>query len=158
MCRTVFWWSTDSAAADDPSWESWELQQLPAHDTRAIHEMMQPGLLRCCVLNANGSQAFRVKLLHTTDSHSPPRSDNPNMRYLRGARKKTKGAPTSVRRHSRVIDLRRHAARTATAVERATAHVHSHVRGCRWVISPHTTHARAQARPMATPVERGVSE
>ena len=57
-----------------------------------------------------------------------------------------------------VIDLRRHAARTATAVERATAHVHSHVRGWRWVISPHTTHARAQARPMATPVERGVSE
>ena len=35
-----------------------------------------------------------------------------------------------------VIDLRRHAARTATAVERATAHVHSHVRGCRWVIWP----------------------
>ena len=112
----------------------------------------------CCVLNANGWQAFRVKLLYTTDSHSPPRSDNPNMRYLRGARKKTKGAPTSIRRHSRVIDLQRHAARTATAVERATAHVHSHVRGCRWVISPHTTHARAQARPMATPVERGVSE
>ena len=72
--------------------------------------------------------------------------------------KKTKGAPTSSRRHSRVIDLRRHAARTATAVERATAHVHSHVRGWRCVISPHTTHARAQARPMATPVERGVSE
>jgi hypothetical protein len=90
----------------------------------------------CCVLNANGWQAFRVKLLHTTDSHSPPRSDNPNMRYLRGARKKTKGAPTSIRRHSRVIDLWRHAARTATAVERATAHVHSHVRGCRWVIWP----------------------
>ena len=79
-------------------------------------------------MNANGWQAFCVLVQYTTDSHSPPRSDNPNMRYLRGARKKTKGAPTSIRRHRRVIDLRRHATRTATAVERTTAHVHSHVR------------------------------
>ena len=60
--------------------------------------------------------------------------------------------------HSRVIDLRRHAARTATAVERATAHVHSHVQGYRSVVSSHTTHAQAQARLVATAPsrERGV--
>ena len=42
---------------------------------------------------------------------------------------------------------------TAAAVERATARVHSHdVRGCHLVVSPHTTHARAQARLLVLPV------
>ena len=70
-------------------------------------------------------------------------------------------APTSIRHPTAVIDLQRHAARTATtAVERATARVHSHLRGCRSVgRPPHTTHARVRARLMAsTPAARAVSE
>ena len=62
--------------------------------------------------------------------------------------------PTSVWRQHRWREPRA----TAAAVERATARVHSHVRGCRLVVSPHTTHALAQARLMATPVARAVSE
>lgn len=52
--------------------------------------------------------------------------------------------PTYVRPAPGVIDLRRHAAHTATAVERATTRVHSSVRSCCSVVSPHMTiHARA---------------
>ena len=36
--------------------------------------------------------------------------------------------------------------KTSAAVERATARAYTHVRGCRLVVSPHSTHARAQAR------------
>ena len=68
------------------------------------------------------------------------------------------GAGVWLIRHHRAIDLRRHAARTATAVERATAHVHSHVRGCRSVVSPLTIHAQFRARLVATRGARAVSE
>ena len=54
-------------------------------------------------------------------------------RRREGKGKTTVRSSSSSRRYTGVIDLRRHAARTATVVERATAHVHSHVCGCRSV-------------------------
>ena len=106
----------------------------------------------CCVLN---QQLLRVKremarrpsilFQYKTDSHSPPRSANSNTRSLRWARKK-QGRPP--RQANATAASSTCGARTATAVERAAVHVHSHVRSCRWVISPHTTHARAQERFM----------
>ena len=86
------------------------------------------------------------------DSHSPPRDAYLIVRYTGGLLNKMRmnpvRAPTSMRHQHR----RREPRATTTAVERATARSHSHVRGCRSVVSHRTSHARAQARLLVLPV------
>lgn len=85
------------------------------------------------------------------------RRDGPRSRNV-----KNQGADQIAPGHPRVIRPpagdRRSGACACVCLARALGDSHARGWGCCSVVSSHTTHARAQARPMATQVSRAVSE